>query len=206
MTRYGVSIEKVTPFRNGSQHSANVYYYEIPITPVSGSPELSELIDKLVAKEKAFMTSSWTWTRGRAWSQIGSPAQNDMLVDKALSGTGALTPHSQIDKERAVLIRFRAGNDSRGRPVYLRKWFHIDATVILGSTISNGAIKQDTGLTTAQRTAGEVIGNDLKSIGVGAGGLITCSLVAKNGRAIDGATQTHPFYEHHQLGDEWRNV
>lgn len=206
MTRYGVSIEKRASFRGATQNFANVYYYEILVTPATASGPLNELIDDIVTIEKSFMTNDTTWVRGRAWSQIGSPSENQMIVDKALSGTGSITPHSSIDRERALLVRWRAGNDSKGRPVFLRKYFHFWGQTVGGTTVDVAAIANTAQLTSGQRTFIEGKANDLKTINITAAGGINASLVSKTGRAIDGATLAHQYFEHRQLGDEWRQA
>lgn len=201
MARFGVNVLKRFAFRGGVQHFGNTYYYEDPLgTPALAT--LEALVDDIVAKEKARHSTNVTFVRGRCWSQLGSPSQNQMLVDKNLSGTGAISPATSLDKERAFLVRFRAGVDSRGRPVYLRKWWHLDAA-IGGVALSSGVLGNTSELDPAARTALESLGDSIKSISVGTP-THTFSLVSKGGRAIDGATNAHRFLEHHQLGDEWR--
>jgi hypothetical protein len=202
MARYGVNILKRCSFRGGTQHFGNTYYYEVNISASSLSA-LETMLDELVAKEKAMHATDVTFVRGRVWSQVGTPSQNNMLVDKALSGTGALTTSTTMDRERAFLVRFRAGVDSRGRPVYLRKWWHLMAGSIAGSGITNDQLKQVEELNSTQRSALETFANSMKTFTTGGQ---TANLVAKGGRGIDGATAAHRYLEHHQLGDEWRGV
>jgi hypothetical protein len=203
MARFGVNILKRVAFRGGTQHFGNTYYYDDPLgTP--GLSTLEALVDDIVAKEKNNHSSAVTFVRGRLWSQIGTPSQNNMLVDKALSGTGSRSTVAGLDRERAFLVRFRAGVDSLGRPVYLRKWLHV-CGAISGTSISTGALEQTSELTTTERTAVEAFGDSIKSITVGAPAH-TFNLISKGGRPIDGATNAHRFLEHHQLGEEWRGA
>jgi hypothetical protein len=200
MARYGVSIQKRCAFRGGTQHFSNQYYYETPI----GSGNLADLellVDEVVAKEKAMHAVDVTFVRGRLWSQIGTPSQNQMLVDKALSGSGALVVGASLDRERAYLVRARAGVDSLGRPVYLRKWWHLMAGALAGATITSAQLQNTGELTSAQRSALETFFNSLKEQTVAGQ---NCTLVARGGRQIDGPTLAHRFLEHRQLGDEWR--
>lgn len=187
-------------FRGGIQHFSNQYYYEVNIA-ASNLTALETMLDELVAMEKAMHATDVTFVRGRLWSQVGDQQQNNMLVDKGLSGTGALSTLSTLDRERAFLIRFRAGVDVKGRPVYLRKWFHLQAGVLAGAAISSAALQQTAELSSAQRSALETFGNSFKQFTTGGQ---TANLVAKNGRQISGDTQAHRFLEHRQLGDEWR--
>jgi hypothetical protein len=203
--RVGVSIEKATSFRGGVQPFSNVYYYDAPI-PETDTALWTELVDQLVTKEKALHATTITFVRGRLWRADGTEAENVMIVDKSLSGTGALSASTAMDKERAFLVQISAGFDSKGRPVKLRKWLHCNAGVMGGSAVTNGQLVQTESLVTAQRDAIKAFGDDIISIGVGAGGSTECLLTAKSGRDPTGAASAHPYLEHHQLGDQWRNV
>src|SRR5829696_8397343 len=123
----GVSITKSTTFRGVAQEFSNTYYYDVVGTPNATVTE--EIIDALVTKEKAKHGTPVTFVRAKGWSAGGTQAQNNMLVEKNLSGTGTITAGT-ADRERAFLVRFRAGQDSRGRPVYLRKWWHLDVQIL----------------------------------------------------------------------------
>ena len=203
MARFGVNILKRRAFRLGIQHFGNTYYYDDPLgTPAAST--LEALVDDIVAKEKAKHSGNITFVRGRLWSQIGTPSQNQMLIDKTLSGVGSAAASGSMDAERAYLVRFRAGVDSKGRPVYLRKWWHLDAQ-IGGGTIVAGDLQQTTELSSAIRTGVEAFADSIKQISVGTP-THTFTLVSKNGRVIDGATNAHRFLEHHQFGEEWRGA
>jgi hypothetical protein len=197
---YGVAIQKRCGYRLGTQHFSNQYYYDVNI-PSSNLSDLDLLVDEVVAKEKAVFATAVTFVRGRLWSQVGTPAQNEMLIDKALSGTGALSENSTMDREAAFLVRARAGVDSRGRPVYLRKWFHLLVASLGGGAITAGQLANTSELPAAARSALETFFNSLKTFTVGGQ---TAELKAKSGRAITGATQAHRFLESRALGDEWR--
>ena len=203
MTRFGVNVLKRFTFRGGTQHFGNTYYYDDPLgTP--GLTTLEALVDDIVAKEKAKHSAQITFVKGRLWTQIGTPSQNQMLVDKNLSGTGSATHLTGLDRERAYLVRFRAGVDSLGRPVYLRKWWHLSANIGGGSVTANQEEQLDE-LSTASRDGVVAFADSIKQITVGSPAR-TFSLVSKNGRAIDGATTAHRYLEHHQVGDEWRGA
>lgn len=186
-------------FRGVQQEFSNTYYYEYG--GVVGSGAGNSAIDAVVAIEKTFHSTNVNFVRGRCWTAGGTKAENNMIADKALSGTGTATAATTMDKERAILVRFRAGNDSRGNPVYLRKWWHIDAVAVGGSSVTGGQLQNTAQLDTTQRTAAEGWGNSLKSITISG---LTGTLVSDKGRGIDGATTAHPYLEHHQLGDQWR--
>lgn len=201
MTRVGISITKSVPFRNSVQEFSNVYYYD----GLAGVPSVSEadsLIDQATAREKAWHSTAVTFVRGRLWTDTGSKATNEMISQKNLSGTGSTTSDTSMDRERAYLFRLRAGVDSRGNPVYLRKWFH--ACGSFGSTSPAVAISANiSGWSQAQRDAMVSTMNNIGSIGSGS---TLGTLCAKGGRQpTAGSTWiAHPYFEHHQLGDMWR--
>lgn len=202
MALFGVSIEKTCSFRGVAQVFANVYHYN----DAGGSPsdaDLTSLCDQIVVDEKAMHSIDVTFVRGRVWSAGGTEAANQMRVDKALTGAGSLASGAQLDRERAVLIRWRAGSDSRGRPVYLRKWYHSCASTVAGVTITNGQLQNTAQLAQATRDAAETQADNVVSYT--AGGTVF-TLCGPSGRIITGPTECHPYVEHHQLGDMWRSV
>jgi hypothetical protein len=202
MARIGLSITKATPFRNSTQEFSNVYYYDLTGN-LPDEAEATALIDEVVAVEKTFHTTQATFVRGRLWSAGGSPGTNNMIAQKNLSGNGTITADSNMDKERAFLFRIRAGNDSRGNPVYLRKWYHCNGP-FPGSPapVPAGIQANVSGFTQPQRDAMASNMDTLAEIG-GVGAWILCS---KNGRLFDSGAnfQAHQFLEHHQFGDMWR--
>lgn len=202
MAIWGVSIEKTVSFRGAAQVFANVYHYN----DAGGSPSdanLETLLDNLVSHEKNMHSSAVSWVRGRVWSAGGSEAANQMRVDKPLSGTGLLAHDAALDRERAVLIRWRAGQDSRGRPVYLRKWYHACASTIGGVATTAGITANTSQIGQTARDAAETTADNVLSETV-AGTVFT--MCGPSGRAVDGSTECHPYLEHHQLGDQWRSV
>jgi hypothetical protein len=201
MARIGISITKSVAFRNATQEFSNVYYYQNS-GALPDETSANALIDELVTFEKTIHGSSVTFVRGRCWSQVGSPSSNNMIAQKNLSGTGSLTPNATVDRERAFLFKIRAGVDSRGNPVWLRKWFHACA-VFPGMSLDTTILANSTGFSQGQRDGGTSAMSTISAIG---GGTEEWKLVSKAGRAIDsGATWVaHPFLEHHQLGDQWR--
>jgi hypothetical protein len=201
MARVGISITKSTAFRNSTQEFSNVYYYD----GLVGTPSETEgnaLIDEVADREKTFHATTVTFVRGRIWLQAGSPGANQMIAQKNLSGTGA-RPSQSYDKERAFLFRIRAGSDSRGNPVYLRKWYHACGSFTASVTVPTAVIDNTTGFSTSERAAQVAQMNSIGSVGTG-GTLGT--LVSKNGRTTTAGQpwQAHQYLEHHQLGDQWR--
>lgn len=200
MPLYGFNIEKTTSFRGVAQPFGNTYYYQMDATLTQANA--IECLDSLVAKERPLFASSVTFVKGRAWTAGGTKQENNMIAQKAYSSVGtAGGGGTTLDKERAILVRFRAGNDSRGNPVYLRKWWHVDLQVINATTLSNGVLQNTEQLPTGVRTFLETQANGFKTLsGPGFNG----DLRSEKNRPIDGPTTAHPYYEHHQLGDQWR--
>lgn len=202
MARVGLAITKSCAFRDSVQEFSNVYYYENggSMPDVAGA---EAMIDEVTALEKGRHSTLVTFVRGRVWSQVGSPGSNNMIAQKALTGTGGTTAHADMDKERAYLFRWRAGVDSRGNPVYLRKFYHscgaFNATV---GVPSSAQLANQSGYTDANRTSLLSSANALLTLVAAGGGW---ALVAKGGRTRTlVGDQAHKYLEHHQLGDQWR--
>jgi hypothetical protein len=200
--RIGISITKKTPFRDSSQEWSNVYYYD----GLLGTPDqaaANNLIDELVTKEKAIHTTDVTFVKGRCWSQIGDKTQNEMLSQKDLTGTGSALAQASMDRERAYLFRLRAGNDSRGNPVYFRKWYH---TLGAFASVSTPSTTIQAGIASFSQAQRDALVAALPAIGSIGSGPTLGSLCSKNGRLSTAGSnwQAHAYFEHHQLGDQWR--
>ncbi len=204
MAQIAISITKRAIFRDSTQEFSNVYHYGA-LGPNPIESEALNLIDEVVATEKGFHSTAVTFLLGRCWSSGGTVAQNQMIAEKTLTGTGSSALLTAMDYERAVLIQWPAGLDSRGRPVYLRKWYHSCGN--FGSVgFSNSILQNVTGLSAAQRSTIVGLVDVLSRIGP----TENYGLVAESGRERSG-TETaavpptcHPYLEHHQLGDQWR--
>lgn len=197
----GVSITKKVAFRDSTQEFSNVYYYSVDIGYPSAS-ESDALIDSLTATEKGFHSTLVSFMRGRVWKQVGSPSTNEMISQKNLSGTGTNTTGT-YDYERAFLFRLRAGNDSRGNPVYLRKWYHSCGNGPGNVAPSSAAITNTSSLLSSAMTTMENAVDAVRTVTVGA---TVYHLQAKSGRQPTSGEQfkSHKYFEHHQLGDQWR--
>lgn len=201
MARIGVSLTKSCSFRGGTQEFSNVYYYDLAALPSEAAAE--SFIDNLTTLEKTFHSTQVTFVRGRVWSQIGTPSQNNMIKQKNLSGTGARAAVTNLDKERAYLLRLRAGNDSRGNPVYLRKWYHSCGVFYTGLSVTQSILENTGGFSSTER---DNMRTQMQAIGDGNGSPGSPALCAKSGRFATAGEQwlAHQFLEHHQLGDQWR--
>lgn len=203
MARIGISITKSVAFRNSVQEFSNVYYYEDALGSLPSAAGANTLIDEVTAFEKGIHGTACTFVRGRLWSETGSKATSEMISQKTLSGAGTLTSNSSMDRERTYLFRIRAGLDSRGNPVYLRKWFHTCAD-LPGAATSVSILANTAGFSQAQRDAAAALVATMGAIG---GGTEPWKICSSKGR-FPTAGQSwvcHPFLEHHQLGDQWRD-
>jgi hypothetical protein len=204
MAIIGISITKEVGFRDSIQPFSNMYFYN---NGAGGSPDntaANNLIDELVLIEKGFHSTGVEFIFGRCWLQTLTEIGTVMIHQKILTGTGSLTLDPSLDKERAFLFRRRAGQDSRGQPVYLRKWYHsVGAFPGLGSVTS--AMKaNDTGFIQAVRDSMANNCGAISTLSSGGGGWSIC---AKSGRSpTEPGWQSHRFLEHHQLGDQWRGA
>lgn len=200
MAQIGVAITKRVAFRLGTQHFTNVYYYS-RVAPTSGEAEIDAILQEIIDHEKTWHSTDVTFVEAKLWSAGGSPAENDMLRVKALSGTGFNLTNTSWDRERVVLIRWPAGKDRRGNPVFLRKYYHTCGALLDGTSVSAGVLQNTAALSDSQRTASASQANALRMVGPVAD---TWSLCSKTGRLTLGDAECHRFLEHHQLGDEWR--
>jgi hypothetical protein len=197
LAQFGMQITKSTNFRGTQQEFHNVYYYREPTAltvPAEG------LIDEVVALEKAWHSTQVNFVRASVWSAGGTPTQNSMLFQKSLSGTGAAGTQSGMDRERAYLIRWPAGFDVRGIPVYLRKWYHTCGN--FGSVVasSSAQFENTAEILSANRTSIANLVNALRTIG----NAEDWDLCSSSERETTGPAECHRYLEHHQLGDMWR--
>lgn len=200
MAQVGVSITKSNTFRGVAQEFGNTYHY-FTANPL-GTAVASALIDEVANLEKPMFSNSVNFIRGRCWSSGGTKQENQMLADKPLTGIGGFgAGNPNLDRERAFLVRFRAGVDTRGNPVYLRKWWHLDINALASQTISDGQKQNTAQLSASQQLQLETWGNLFKNLTVVG---VQFELVAESGRQITGNTNAHPYLEHRQLGDQWR--
>lgn len=199
MSDIGISILKRTAFRGSTQEFSNHYFYRsnlaLPDNALAGA-----LIDEIVLTERDLHSTLVTFVMGRLWSHGLGAVNNQMILERPLSGTGNQATVTSFDKERAVLVRWPAGVDNRGRPVYLRKWYHSCGNCA-GTAFGSGQLDNTAEINFAGLTA---IQNKAAEIGV-IGATSAWNLMAPSGRQFDGnQPQAHKFLEHRQFGDQWR--
>lgn len=192
----GLSVVKKVLFRGVQQEFSNVYHYNLAGAQTG---PFEAMLDEVKATEVTFHSSDVTFVRGAVWSSGGSPAQNQMLFQKDFTGTGNQSLNTSQDRERAVLVQWPAGLDSRGKPVYLRKWYH-SCGGFAGQAFAATHLQNTVQLQQVTRDAIAAAADAMTNIGVAE----AWELVAESGRVITGDVFCHPWLEHHQLGDMWR--
>lgn len=192
----GISVTKKVTFRNTSQEFNNVYHYNLAGAVIAPA---QSLLEEVKAGEVAFHSTDVQFVRGAVWSSGGSIAQNQMLFQEALTGTGSQSLATAMDRERAVLVQWPAGIDSRGKPVYLRKWFH-SSGACQGHSFTNSELQNTAAIDTASRNTIAAAADSAFTL-IGTAGWQLC---AESGRLQQAAPMCHAWLEHHQLGDMWR--
>lgn len=195
--RIGITITKSTSFRLKEQEFHNTYYFQLA-TAVTAPSET--LVDELVATERSLHSASVTFKRAQVWSAGGTKAENQMMFQKPLTGTGDQGANPSMDRERAVLVQWKAGFSSTGKQVYLRKWYHSCGDAAGQSLAVTGYLGNTAAITDVTRNAIAAKADEVRNIGSGS----FWELCAKSGRTTTDPAQAHKFLEHHQLGDMWR--
>jgi hypothetical protein len=196
----GIAITKQFAFRDSIQEFTNVYHYFLALNPTVA--QYQSLKDQLVTFEKALHGTNVTFTFYRIWSAGGTKAENEMLEQGPLSGAGTAPADSSVDRERAFLVQWAAGLDSRGHPVKLRKWYHLCAPVA-GITLSGPIQAQTAGFSGANQTAMDAQFDTITDLDVAG---VNFHLCAESARLAQGSAKSYKYLEHHQLGDQWRGA
>lgn len=192
----GITTTKNVSFRTVAQEFSNTYFYYL--LGAATAPWKS-LVDEIVAVERQLHSSDVVFVRSAAWDASGTPAQNEMMFQQVESGFGLQAANATMDRERAILIRWAAGKDVRGKPVYLRKWYHSCGNVN-GISFATGQLANTQAIPDTSRATIATKVNELRYIGLSD----AWTLCAKSGRLSEGDAECHKFLEHHQLGDMWR--
>lgn len=199
MAVFAVSITKGVSFRGVQQEFSNVYHLSGALPDAA---QAALVASNIKGKEVNYHSLDVTFLRYKVWSAGGSAGQNQMIAQGNLSGVGGQAGNTALDRERAVLIRFSNGLDVRGRPKYLRKWFHSCGSC-QGVTLNATGVFQNTAqipsadrTTIANAATADFIGFTVNSI--------LYTLCAPDGTVGTAPVECHRYLEHHQLGDMWR--
>lgn len=196
MGQIGLSVTMDCTFRLKRQEFSNVFHYKFAGPAIDNAePYLDEVVTILKNLHSTDVSFKW----GRVWTSDGTPGENRMLFQKALSGTGVCPTNTNMDRERAFLIQWPAGLSITGKPVYLRKWIHSCGATHLYNP-SAGVLQNTAEIMSGDRANIATEANKLRLIGA-VDELLLC---AASGREHTGPGTVHRFLEHHQLGDQWR--
>jgi hypothetical protein len=195
--RIGIAIKKSVSFRGVEQEFSNVYHYEL-LGALTGPYE--SLMNEVVENERFLHSSDVSFRTGQVWSAGGTKEENVMVFQAGLTGVGNQDPQLSQDRERAVLVRWRAGLDSRNKPVYLRKWFHACGRIANVQLWAAGVLQNTVKISPADRDTIESAASAFNEIGI----TEAWQFCSASGRRIEGMPDCHDYLEHHQLGDMWR--
>lgn len=199
MAQFSISITKSVVFRDSVQKFSNIYTYGgLGTMPDEGSAPA--LINEIADIERFLHSNDVSFVSGRLWSSGGTREQNQMIATVPLAGMGSQGTTADFDRERAVLVQWPAGKDTRGKKVYLRKWFHCSGACN-GVTFAASVKSNLTRIPILDRETIASRAANLARIG----GTAEWGMIAPSGRERDGGDPAvHPYLEHHQLGDAWR--
>lgn len=123
MATLAVALTKTTPWRGRTEEWSNVYHFEY--SHAMNDAVAGRLIDGLKTLEVPVHAATVTFKTGRLWETGGTPAENETVLIKDLSGTGSLATSQAIYRELTVVVRIDSGrNSTTGRKIYLRKFLH----------------------------------------------------------------------------------
>lgn len=192
--QFGVQVVKSMDWRGGTERFANVYHYQNPVAFDSESGYV-DLVNQIVAAEKAVHAVNVSFVEARVWSAGGTPAENEQIGIFDLAGAGTAAEQLSMDREAAYLVEWRTSRPSiTGRPVTLKKYLH--SCSLLGSTDS-GTVSGRSQLQASQINALTAYGDAVRRITVGT---VTNDLVAPSSvDRVAGETFVFPWIEHHEL-------
>lgn len=195
MARVAVSIEKGVSFWGKEERFANVYHYDLGVAGTVVPGDANALVDALVALEKPVYASVVSFRTARVWETGGTPAENETVLIKDLTGPGTLSSSTQLWAENAVVVNIDTGrNTTTGRKIYLRKYIRCQ---YLGTSAS-GQARGETALTTAQKQPFLTYGQSIREISL-LGGTVSADLESPGGQdAGASATVTVLDYLHNR--------
>jgi hypothetical protein len=198
MAIFACSIIKSVNFRGVQQLFANVYHYQGTLPDATQAAAIATHLRNL---EGPWHSTDVAFNSYKLWSAGGSSTANQMIAQGSLSGLGTQSVNQAIDRERAVLMRANNGTDSRGRPVYMRKWYHCCGSCNGVTFAGVGILGNYVQIPAGDRATLVTAFNNFLSITVNS---VSYTLCSPRGVNNSGGAQCHPYLEHHQLGDTWR--
>jgi hypothetical protein len=203
MAVFALSITKDGEWRGTRQPFSNVYHY---LTQIGEPFNDQAAINEVVAAERKIHATSVNFKTARTWGPVSNaPPSPGTLTPGAsvtreivdLSGTGELAP-GDIYRELAFLIQWPLGRyGSKNRPQFLRKWIHPYS--LAGTTAS-----ERTGSVVLSATAKQFVVDQYAGTLQNVGPVEGYGLCTATGREPISGPVVYDYFEHHQLGDQWR--
>jgi hypothetical protein len=151
-----VSVNKSRSFRGKTEIWSNVYHYSLATN--LDVTLATDLVDQIATAEKLCHSSGVTFEDGRVWEVGGTPAENETIVIRDLSGTGALAALDSTYAEACVVARCDTNrNTSTGRRIYLRKYYHMGVMPSATTGSLNGSATLPVGTTGPVKTCLETL-------------------------------------------------
>jgi hypothetical protein len=151
-----VSVNKSRSFRGKTEIWSNVYHYSLATN--LDVTLATDLVDQIATAEKLCHSSGVTFEDGRVWEVGGTPAENETIVIRDLSGVGALAALDSTYAEACVVARCDTNrNTSTGRRIYLRKYYHMGVMPSATTGSLNGSAVLPAGTTTPVKTCLETL-------------------------------------------------
>jgi hypothetical protein len=131
----GVSVTKSTGWRGIQEEFTNVWHFDATVDTTS-----KEVADAVVAGERPVFGPNVNFKRVQVWGPADAgPAQNQMLLQEDLTGTGEAFPGAICAKELSVVASWDTGRvNTRGGRIFLRKYLHVGQLNDAGDEAARG--------------------------------------------------------------------
>lgn len=189
-------------YRGSIEAWTNVYIYRVPFVQPPTQENMQQVAQEIYDNHNNILGASVQIQRVSfstpeyLASDIEVFAQFEF--DTAMPGTAPT-----MDPERAVLVQWPAGRNTKNRPVYLRKWYHPCNTSTVPATYDSSNMAQQSEIVASQRQQIETYAQNLAQVGPGPADF--WELVSPTNRERTGPARCYPWLEHHELGEQWRS-
>jgi hypothetical protein len=169
----GVSITKSCNWRGIEEEFSNVYHFDTTVETTS-----DEVINGVVNAERQIYGDNVKFVKGQAWGPAdGTQLQSQMLLQKPLTGFGALVTGAKTAQELTAVVSWDTGRvNTRGGRIFLRKYAHVGRI----DTSLEDVAKGNTALPQNIKEQYESYGNSVKN----AVGINRATLCDKQGRQL----------------------
>lgn len=190
---FAVSITKEIDWQGGLEQFSNVYQY------MGADPDelqANAILDYLIPVERAIFALGVRFVEARVFETSGTPAENNTVLIRDLTGTGEASTLSTFYRECCLLIKWRSTREnSLGRPVYFRK--HLHTASVAGASVSAGQQNGSEALPTATLLALADYGEAVRSFTAGG---VEYVMGTNSGDLTASAGIPDPYIQHRQFG------